>query len=172
MVTQSSDCLSCYARPCSVCRTCATLISVVSIYEHKGSGGPVPDRCHALPPSNRSKRTRTTAHVGQAAPASRCEPTFRSSETPALLRPKTASLRSVGPTPVKVRDIRFKMTIQPITNHQTKNTPTPITGRDALRVSGVLPTALLERSTNQPTNQVEPTHHNPQTNKQTNKQKL
>jgi hypothetical protein len=36
----------------------------------------------------RSKCTGTTAHVGQAAPASRCEPTFRSSETPALLVPK------------------------------------------------------------------------------------
>ena len=44
MVTQSPDCLSCYARPRSVRRTCATLILVVSIYEHNGSGGPVPDR--------------------------------------------------------------------------------------------------------------------------------
>ena len=44
--------------------------------------------------------------------------------------------RSVGPTLVRVRDIRFKMTIQPITNHQTTtNQPTNwtkgrVTGRD------------------------------------------
>ena len=76
-------------------------------------------------------------------------------------------MRSVGPTPVKVRDIRFKMTIQPINNHQTKTTPTPITGRDALRVSGVLPTALLERSNNQPTKLNQPTR-TPKQTKQTN----
>ena len=49
MVTQSPDCLSCYARPRSVRRTCATLILVVSIYEHNGSGGPVPDRYCRFP---------------------------------------------------------------------------------------------------------------------------
>ena len=38
-------------------------------------------------PYCRSKRTGAIAHMGQAAPTSRCEPTFRSSETPALLRP-------------------------------------------------------------------------------------
>ena len=36
----------------------------------------------------RYKCTGTTAHTGRATPASRCEPTFRSSETPALIVPK------------------------------------------------------------------------------------
>ena len=33
------------------------------------------------------RSARVLPRMGQATPASRCEPTFRSSETPALLRP-------------------------------------------------------------------------------------
>ena len=56
---------------------------------------------------------------GQAAPASRCEPTFWSSETPALLVPKqrpcdvTGRLRSESGT-------AFEMSIPPITNHHER----------------------------------------------------
>ena len=64
----------------------------------------------------------TTAHMGQATPASRCEPTFSSSETPALLVPEqhpcdvSGRLRSGSGT-------AFKMSIQPITNHQSPEHP-------------------------------------------------
>ena len=73
---------------------------------------------------NRSQCTGTTAHMGQATPASRCEPTFRSSETPALLVPKQR------PCVCRATSVRsgtaLKMSIPPITNQS------PITDHHAL----------------------------------------
>jgi hypothetical protein len=71
-------------------------------------------------PTNRSKCTGTTAHTGQATPAPRCEPTFRSSETPALLVPKQRPCEcradfGHGPGPRSKCPYRQS----PITNHQS-----------------------------------------------------
>ena len=68
-------------------------------------------------PYYRSQCTGTTAHMGQATPASRCEPTFRSSETPALPVPEQR------PCECRATSVRsgtaLKMSITPITNHQS-----------------------------------------------------
>ena len=82
-------------------------------------------------PYHRSKCTvratpATPAHMVQATPASRCEPTFRSSGTPALLVPKQLPCCvtvCVGPSSVMVRDcvqnVHTNNHQSPITNHQS-----------------------------------------------------